>query len=153
MLKYDANFYDENLNLKVTPLLWFSILYGIRHFFFVAAAKLMPMDVVTVPWLNLQASEYFLLADVPALLVLIAIGHRTPDGLKPMQWVWRNGRILLVASYASSLAAFIFINNIAAEFVYWDVAYLAPIVLIDVFFIAYLLRSELVRDIFGNESC
>lgn len=80
ILKYPAHHYDENLVLKVPAMLWLVILYGIRHFLFVGFAKLMPMDIVTIPWINFQTSPFFMLTDLPAAIVLFAIGHRVPNG-------------------------------------------------------------------------
>jgi len=151
MLKYSALHYDERLLLKVSPLLWLAILYGIRHFFIAGAAKLMPMDVITIPWINLQASVYFMLTDLPAVLVLLAIGHRVPNGLKFMRQVWMHGRWLLMASYMAGIAVFVYVNKeIMFDPDSWDFMDGLFVVMIDFAFIGYLISSELVRDIFND---
>jgi len=151
MLKYSALHYDERLLLKVPPLLWLSILYGIRHFFIVGAAKLMPMDIVTVPWINMQASIYFMLTDLPAVLVLLAIGHRVPNGVKFMRWVWKHGRWLLMSSYMAGIVLFAYLNNeILFDPDSWDFMDGLFVVMIDFAFVGYLVRSELVRDVFND---
>ena len=151
MLKHDARHYDDYLRLRVSPLLWFVLIYGIRHFFFLAAAKLMPLEVEATPWIALQVHINLMLSDLPALLVLVATGYRIPEAVRLMRWIWLHGCWILAFSYLLGLAVFInqhidIISNfngrnfIAALFV----------VLPDIAIIGYLLRSKLVRDIFSE---
>ncbi len=151
MLKYSALYYDERLLLKVSPLLWLSILYAIRHFFIVGAAVLMPLDIVSIPWLNLQANAYLILTDIPAVLVLLAIGHRISSGLKFMRRVWMHGRWLLIASYVTAIAAFTYVNKeIMTDPSSWDFPDGTLVLIIDLAFAGYLIGSGLVRDIFKD---
>lgn len=151
MLKYSELHYDENLLLKVPPLLWLSILYGIRHFFIVGAAVLMPMDVVTIPWINFQTSPYFMLTDLPAVLVLLAIGHRIPNATSFMRWVWMHGRWLLVSSYMAGIAVFAYVNReVMTDPSSWDFPDGMLVVIVDIAFVGYLLSSGLVRDVFSD---
>ena len=151
MLKYSADHYDEGFLLKVPSLLWLAILYGIRHYFIVGAAFLMPMDIVTLPWINMQSNAYFMLTDVPAALVLLAIGHRTPEGLQIMRTVWKNGRWLLVLSYLAGIALFAYANReTLADPDAWDFGAGLAVLVIDFACLAYLLGSGLVRDVFRD---
>jgi hypothetical protein len=151
MLKYPAHHYDENLVLKVPAMLWLVILYGIRHFLFVGFAKLMPMDIVTIPWINFQTSPYFMLTDLPAALVLFAIGHRVPNGQNFMRRVWKSGRWLLLASYVASITLFSYLNkDILTDPSSWDFPDAMLVAMMDVVIVAYLLRSERVRDVFRD---
>ncbi len=151
MLKYPVDRYDENLLLKVPALLWLAILYGIRHAFFVAAAALMPMDVVTLPWLQMQTSPYFLLTDLPAALVLLAAGHRVPTGLNIMRRVWKAGRWLLLVSYLSGIALFVRLNwDEVADPSSWHFADGVIVLLIDLALVVYVFSSALVRDVFRD---
>jgi Protein of unknown function (DUF2919) len=151
MLKYSAHHYDERLLLKIPALLWLAILYAIRHFFFVGAARLMPMDIVTIPWINFQTSAYFMLTDVPAALVLLAIGHRVPNGLSIMRRVWKYGRWLLIVSYIAGIALFSYLNEeVMTDPSSWDFPDGMLVVMIDFVIVVYLMRSELVRDVFND---
>ena len=151
MLKYSVDRYDENLVLKVPALLWLAILYGIRHAFIVAAAALMPMDIVTISWLHMQSNPYFLLTDLPAALVLYAIGHRVPNGLNIMRQVWSYGRWLLVSSYISCIALFAYLNReVMTDPSSWDFPDGILVIVIDVVITVYLMRSELVKDVFND---
>jgi hypothetical protein len=151
MLKYSAHHYDENLVLKVPAMLWLVILYGIRHFIFVVFAKLMPMDIVTIPWINFQTSPYFILTDLPAALVLFAIGHRVPNGQNFMRRVWKSGRWLLLASYVAGITLFSYLNkDVMTDPSSWDFPDAMFVVMMDVVVVAYLLGSERVRDVFRD---
>jgi uncharacterized protein (DUF983 family) len=149
MLKYPAHHYDENLVLKVPAMLWLVILYGIRHFLFVGFAQLMPMDIVTIPWINFQTSPYFMLTDLPAVLVLFAIGHRVPNGHDFMRRVWKSGRLLLLASYIGGITLFSYLNkDVITDPSSWDFPDAMLVVMLDVVVVAYLLLSQRVRDVF-----
>jgi hypothetical protein len=151
MLKYSALHYDENLVLKVPALLWIAILYGIRHFFFVGFAKLMPMDIVTIPWINFQTSPYFILTDLPAALVLFAIGHRVPNAQNFMRRVWKSGRWLLLASYVSGITLFSYLNkDVMTDPSSWDFPDAMLVAMMDIVIVACLLRSEHVSDVFRD---
>lgn len=130
-------------------MLWLALLYGVRHFFLLAASKLMPLESSEIPWIALQAQPDLLWADLPALLVLLATGHRIPDALRVMRWVWLHGRWILVTAYGLAIALFIGLNltelteprNMLAA---------TLIVLTDLALIGFLIRSELVKDIFSE---
>jgi hypothetical protein len=151
MLKYEAHRYDDFLHLKISPLLWLILLYGIRHPLFVAAAHLMPGDVWGVPIVSLQADPRLTLADIPAALALLSTGHRIKDAKAIMVWIWHHGAGLLLLSYFSSASTFAFIHRDLLENPSGSGFLEACIVLaIDVLTMVYLLRSELVKDIFAD---
>jgi hypothetical protein len=151
MLKYPTHHYDENLLLRVSPLIWLSILYGVRHFFFMGAAKLMPMDVVALPWINLQTSPFFMLTDFPAVLVLLATGHRVSNGWNIMRRVWKHGRWLLIVSYGAGVAVFGYVNQeTLLDPDAWNFADAMLVLIVDFACIGYLISSERVRDIFND---
>lgn len=151
MLKYSTFRYDESLLLKVPPLLWLCILYGIRHFFIVGAAYLMPMDIVSVPWINMQSSAFFMLSDIPAVIVLLATGHRIPDGLDIMRRVWMYGRWLLISSYTAGIIVFVFVNRaVMIDPEAWYFADGLFVLIFDFVFVGYLFKSGLVKDVFND---
>jgi len=151
MLKYDAHHYDDFLKLKISASLWFFLLYGVRHFFFVAALKLMPNDVGSIDWINAQANLLFMITDIPAAIVLLAIGHRLPDAFAIIRWVWAHGKIVLISSYLFSIALFIYLNQALIQGGDIDKLFLAAAVLIpDVLIIGLIIKSELIKDIFSE---
>ncbi len=111
----------------------------------------MPMDIVTIPWINFQTSPYFMLMDLPAALVLLSIGHRVPNGLNIMRQVWKYGRWLLISSYIAGIALFINVNKeVMTDPSSWNFPDGMLVVVIDFVIVAYLMRSELVRDVFND---
>lgn len=151
MLKYDAHHYDDHLKLKISLLLWLVLIYGIRHFFFLAAAKLMPLDIGAAPWIGLQAHVYLMWSDLPALLVLFATGHRIPTALRIMRWIWLHGLWILAGGYLLELGVFLYLHlDVVSNTSSRDFIAALCVILPDMVIIGYLLRSELIRDIFSE---
>jgi hypothetical protein len=153
MLKYEVHHYDDLLNLKISPFLWFIILYGVRHIFFSAAAILMPDDISASSWLSAQANSMFMLTDIPAALVLLATGHRIPEASLIMRIIWARGRALLVASYVLSICLFIYLSKLKGVMQMHDennLIFFASVILPDILAIYFTLKSELIKDIFSE---
>lgn len=145
--RYNSLRYDERFILKVSPLLWLTIFYSMRHsllFLFVSmtqSAQLMSAfaDVVD---LRLMASDSL------ALLVLLAYFSRlgkTPGNL--FRRVWHGGKWLLLAATA--------LNTALVPLLQWEkIADLDLVLLtlleLNVVVVIYLARSTLVRDIFAD---
>lgn len=150
-LKYASYRYDDNLVLKVPAMLWLTLLYGIRHVFVIGAAMMMPLDVIATPWIHMQASPLFLLTDAVSALLLFASGHRVPSGSNFMRQLWKQGRWLLIASFGAAIVLFVFQNEeTITDPDDWHFLDAILVVSIDLVFIAYLLGSELVRDVFRD---
>ena len=151
MLKYPARHYDESLKLKVSPLLWLSLLYAIRHFFIYKVASLMPFEITTIAWLNLQSRAIFIYCDLPALLVLIATGHRLPNAIRVMRWIWLHGKSILATSYLLSLGSFIYFNGHILSAPNTDEFLFAVVIMMtDMAVLVWLANSSLVSDIFAE---
>lgn len=149
MLKYNARHYDADLKLKVPLLLWLALLFGVRHFFLVALAGLMPSESETTAWVGLQAHYELLACNLPALLVLLATGHRIPDAMPVMRWIWRHGRLLVALSYISTMAGFCLLNRALLANPASDGFGVALFILAtDMFMMTAVLRSELLKDLF-----
>jgi Flp pilus assembly protein TadD len=151
MLKYPARHYDDQLSLKISLLLWFVLLYGVRHIFLIAATKLMPVETLQIPWITLQAHMLLVYCNLPALVVLLATGHRIPNAWRLMRWVWLYGKNILAISYVLSLSAFIYLNfyvfrtpNLEEWF------FTVAIIITDIAIVIWLLSSPLVSDIFAE---
>jgi len=151
MLKYDAHHYDDFLNLKISNSLWFCILYGVRHFFFVAALKLMPDDVASMDWINIQASSFYMVTDLPAALVLLATGHRIPEAISIMRLIWAHGKFILISSYILFITSFFYLNSSLIQIDDFNKIIFAATVLIpDILIVLFVLKSGLIKDIFNQ---
>ena len=151
MLNYPSYRYDDNFVLKVPLLLWLTLLYGVRHVFIVSATRMMPLDVFDTPWIYMQSSALFLLTDAVAALLLFATGHRVPTGSNFMRQVWKLGRWLLAGAFGAAIALFVYLNRETITDP-GDMHFLEAIlvVAVDLAFIAYLLGSRLVTDVFRD---
>jgi len=151
MLNYPSYRYDDNFALKVPPLLWLTLLYGVRHVFIVAAARMMPLDVFGTRWIYMQSSALFLATDAVAALLLFATGHRVPTGSNFMRQLWKRGRWLLTGAFGAAIALFVYLNRETItdpdDLHFLDAVL---VVAVDLVFVAYLLGSQLVRDVFRD---
>ena len=151
MLKYLAHHYDDFLKLKISNSLWFCILYGIRHTVFWGAMRLKPDDLGSLDWLNTQVNSLFILADIPASIVLLSIGHRIPEAFSSMRWIWAHGKFILICSYVLSISLFLYVNNSLIQ--YSDInklALLTSVLTPDILIIGFIYKSELIKDIFSE---
>lgn len=147
MLKYPAHRYDLTMRLKLSPLLLLVMLYAIRHLIFLLVKK----DAGGSPWVHMQLSLFLLCTDIPAALVLYAIGHRVKNANTIMMKVWRNGRLLLLASYLAAMAIFAYLNGAAlSDPKNYEFMTASSVLVVDGLAVAYLLFSGLVRDIFAD---
>ena len=144
ILKYDAHHYNDFLRLKVSFTLWFAILYGVRHFIFMGFSKLMPDAAASFTWIDVQVNQYLMLADLPAALVLLAVGHRVPDAFDLMRWIWLHGKWILLFSYIVFVIfnLKLYITGVAS------LDLISFVIIPDILLMIYLFRSELISDIF-----
>ncbi|BCM25196.1 DUF2919 family protein [Methyloradius palustris] len=151
LLKYDARFYDDYLNLKIPGVLWLSMIYGLRHIIFLAAYKLMPAEVLSTDWLAVQLSPALIFLDIPALMVLLSTGHRLPEAHKIMRLVWLNGRKLLLCSYLGSILLFTYLNfDLIQKFTFENLSLIFSVLIFDIVISLYLYKSNLTKDIFNE---
>ena len=151
MLKYGAHHYDDFLRLKVSTSLWFIILYGVRHLFFMGAMQLMPSEVASIGWLNIQTNLVFMLTDIPAAAVLLATGHRLPEASFIMRWIWAKGKFILTSSYILGVCVFVYLNKSLFQVSDLNNLILAASVAIpDALIISFILKSELINAIFSD---
>ena len=151
MLKYNAHHYNDYLNLKISTGLWFCLLYGARHLVFFSLLIVNPDYVFSVDWLNAQSHWLFIIADLPASLVLLATGHRLPEAKPFMRWIWNHGKHMLVSSYVLGICVFLYLNLEIIQQQDTNSIILSTSVLIaDILIIATIIKSELMQDIFSE---
>jgi len=151
MIKYAAHRYDDYLNLKISSSLWFYLLYGVRHLVFFSLMKLNPDYVAFVDLLNAQSNWLFIITDFPAALVLLATGHRLPEALGVMRWIWNHGKYMLVTSYVTGIFVFLYLNQSLIKNPFTDNNILLTTILcLDILIIIFIIKSELIKDIFNE---
>ena len=139
--------YDRFLRLKVPPLLWLVMGYGLRHF--VALFPIVRLAGGT--GMELLNDWRLMASDVLVVLVLYAAGFRVPETGRLMREVWHRGREVLLLAYG--LAMLVLMTT------HWDhlsnvIDYRFPplvaLLTIDLAIFAYLFRSKLLRDVFAD---
>ena len=147
---YPSHRYDEHLTLRVPPLLWFAMLYLVRHLVLLGITFL-PTTGEEIEILRALVHPAYLIADLIALPVLIAAARRRPEAGPALRRIWRHGRWLL--SLSALLYLVLVIARVAASgqsiWLSVDEALIAS-VLLDLAILVYLSRSPLVRDLFRD---
>ena len=89
----------------------------------------------------------YMIADIPALALLFALGSRVPKSGRAVRWLWGAGRWLIIASVAVYLALFALTRGFdVAAFGWVTWASLALNVLV----IGYVLKSNYLKDLFAR---
>ena len=146
-MKYDLYSYDENLVLRVPPLLIAAIYWSIHHVFLLALGASSNSGEVFGLVLDYSGSALFLISDMPGALVLFARINRTPEAGVRVRWIWRHGLSLLVFGVSMSAAATSYyyqkeIINLESPGFFLLIA--------DLGIVIYLLFSRRVRDVFAD---
>ena len=147
---YPVDRYDEHLVLKIPTLLWFVMLFLVRHAILVLLSFL-PRTADAMTYLRDLVDPLFLLADVPAAVVLFAAVRRKPGVPGWIPALWQRGRpllassallylLLLIASLATSARPLLPTVNEA----------LILSILLNLAIFAWLVRSPLVKDVFAD---
>ena len=89
----------------------------------------------------------YMIADIPALVLLYALGARLPKSGAAVRWMWNSGRWLILASIAIYLTLFALTRGIDVEtFGRATWASLALSALI----VGYVLGSKYMKKLFGQ---
>lgn len=89
----------------------------------------------------------FVIADLPALLVLYAMGSRRPDAGAFCRWVWRNGQIWVFGSVGLFLVITVIRHGVAGtplSAIEW------AMVAANIAVVFYVGRSDYIRDLFDQ---
>jgi glucan phosphoethanolaminetransferase (alkaline phosphatase superfamily) len=153
-LDYPPDAYDRHLALKPSLLLILVMFYSARHLLLVLLAY-NPSPKMAAAFAVLQpfASPYFVLADIPALLVLLAWAKRVPESKALWRALWRSGRILLSLGVMMHFALLFALEGRGI----WGAYFLSQherLVLVnlgfDLLVVYYLWRSARVADVFAD---
>ncbi|HEX5392824.1 MAG TPA: DUF2919 family protein [Rhodocyclaceae bacterium] len=144
---YPPTHYDNAFRLKVPFLLWMAFINGLLHL----VCLFPPAQTAFGKTAALLGDWRLVGADVIVLCVLIASGFRVPEARPWMRRMWHGGRAWLIGAYVLDLLLFGFFHG--AEFGnpdLWYFDHLVVIVAVSLALLFYLLRSQLVRDVFAD---
>ncbi len=87
----------------------------------------------------------YMIADIPALFLLYALGSRVPKSGAAIRWAWGAGRLLIIASVAVYLALFALTRS--ADVAAFGSATWASLAL-NALVVTYVLGSDYMKDLF-----
>ena len=142
---------DKHGSLRVPSVLWVALAVLCRYWILVAvvfaSARRAP-EVVRV--LGDGFSWYFLLLEIPAILILLATARRRPEAGKLWRWLWRNGRILITCAVVAHLGATVWLLWSADVWRRWPELFLASCNLFDLAVLTSVLRDPYYRQLFAD---
>ena len=142
---------DKHGTLRVPPVLWVALAVLCRYWILVvvvfASARRAP-DVVRV--LGDGFSWYFLLLEIPAILILLATARRRPEAGKLWRWLWHNGRMLIACAVFAHLGATAWLLWSADVWRRWPELFLASCNLFDLAVLTSVLRDPYYRQLFAD---
>lgn len=154
MRLYAPDDYGRHGCLKPSALLIVTLLYAIRHLLIVFLAyNPSPRLGGAFAFLQPLAEPWFVAADLPALLVLLAWWQRRPEAKALWRGIWRYGRVLLTISLLAQTALLAHAQgmNILESYYLSQGERLAIVSLgLNLLLIYYLWRFPRVRDTFAD---
>ncbi len=157
-MTYDYRRYNQYDILKPHWGFWLTLVFLARHvvgFVLVSMAGAAvggngggaPKEAIDLGGLISLIDPIYMIADIPALVLLYALGSRVPKSGAAARWLWGAGRWLILASVAVYLALFTLTRGFdVAAFGWATWASLALNVLV----IGYVLKSSYMRDMFAQ---
>lgn len=147
--RYPSYRYDDYFVLKITPLLWLTIAYGVHHVIVVGMSFVQGLSDLSI--VKYGVDPLLVGSNLPALLVIVALSQRRPGGAAWARSLWVKGRTLLAAGFAAHILLTLSMNHHAFEHRFNETTFwLSATSLLDGAAIAFLYQSNLVRDIFAD---
>lgn len=149
---YQISDFNNDGVLKVPILLWLVICYLSRHLLLLMMSGLSTFMLSrsgngAVDFAGFNSSPMFLLASLPALVVLATALRRAPQSGHLLRRIWQHARKLLIA------AAFIDLILLSISSAWHWLMFNEWIILgllLDIYILIYLGRSARVRDTFAD---
>ncbi len=155
-MTYDYRRYNQHDVLKPHWGFWLTILFLSRH---VIGFVLVSMsgrgggrvgvgkEAIDLGGVMSLIEPIYMIADIPALVLLYALGARLPKSGAAVRWLWGAGRWLILASIAIYLALFALTRGIDVET--FGPATWASLAL-SAFVVTYVLGSKFMKDLFSQ---
>ena len=151
-LPYSPDDFTQDGVLKVSPLLWLIIIYLSRHLLIVLIGKLSQwvgsgQGIDSSGLAALYSNPEFMVASMPAVMVLMIHFRRTSSAKPIFRTLWRKGRWLL--GFAAGLDLLILASHWSFGSIVANEFQIAA-AFIDVYIVMYLIRSKRTRDTFED---
>ena len=144
--------YDDDGTLRIGQLLWLTMLYLSRHLLLLMIGAVSSLigsrnGLDSSALATLYSAPQFLLASLPALLLIAAAIRRSPRAGKLPRWVWRHGKWWLLAAAIIDLL----LLGIALTSGHQHLNELHGLWgVIDLYVLAYVLRSRRLPLVFAD---
>ncbi|OOZ59157.1 DUF2919 family protein [Solemya velum gill symbiont] len=150
-IQFPPDAYDEQLKLKPSTGMLLVLLYAIRHVFLIFLAYFPLMrgggdGTFIKEFISLQA----MVADIPAILLLVTLVMRQPGAHQLWRSIWQHGRLILIVTLAIQLimdslqSGMQIIDRSSQGMVLPILLYL----LLDLYVMVYAIRSNRIRMTF-----
>ena len=146
--QYNLSDYRDDGTLRVSGLIIAVMLFLSRHLLLIFMGGISTFKGAKVSGVpGLYSHPLLLVASIPALLVLVAVLRRIATGGALPRAIWRAGRWLLCLAAVFDIALTLVLADFRADRIS---AIQIAVVIADAYIVAYLLRSERVRDTFAD---
>ncbi len=155
-MTYHYRHYNQYDQLRPHWGFWLTMLFSVRH---IAGFILVSMsgrgggrvgvgrEAIDLGGVLSLIEPIYMIADIPALVLLYALGSRLPKSGAAVRWVWGAGRPLIIASVAVYLALVALTRGA-------DVAAFGPAtwasLALNALVVAYVLGSKYMKELFGQ---
>lgn len=150
--KYPFSAYDKKyLCLNMSTGMWLVLAFLLRPYVIMIMSLANRRDRMGL--INMFYADRFgmvlgALAAVPALLLIYAWFKRKPDAPDRVRWLWRHGRVLLIASIVLNIVI-VFVPVLLGKAA--GIGYVGALQLaLCAGILLYLLRSQRVEDTFAD---
>lgn len=144
---YDFTRYNHHGVLRVNWMLWLVLLYMTRHTLVLAFLMFAASRGQTPLGASALFEPVYMISDLPALALLLALGARVPQAGKAARAVWRHGRHIILDSIAIYFVLFLWKH--------WDaIGRLDPVlwgnILVNLLIAVLVMRSRYLADLFND---
>ncbi|HWW31684.1 MAG TPA: DUF2919 family protein [Steroidobacteraceae bacterium] len=150
---YPLSYYDDQMCLKPPLLLWAAVFYLSRAITLpiaMAIANFAGVDSRAITVVRAFWSLDALLPSLIAVVILYALCRRVPTASKPVRWIWARGQIILSIAAALDIALLLIGMIRRGEFNDHALPLSVFAVLVDVYFLVYILMARRVRQTFAE---
>lgn len=146
-LRHPSHRYDDDLVLKVPLLLWLALVFLVRHVLLLGIT-FMPTTGEEIEVLRHLARPAYVLADLPAALVMLAGMKRRRPCAAWVARIWRFGREILTGAILLYYALVAWtLSDTGRALVDAIDEWLLTSLLLCLAILAYLWRSPLIADV------
>ncbi len=144
---YEYSRYNHHGALRVNWVLWLVLLYMTRHTLVLALLVFASSRGQTPLGFSALFEPVYMISDLPALALMLAMGARVPNAGKAARAVWRHGRQIILDSIAIYFVLFIWKH--------WGaIGRLDPIlwgnIFVNLFIAGLVMRSRYLADLFND---